>query len=114
MRVALLGLLLVAACAKRVETAKDLKDVIAEGHTLTAPRNITGSAVQVQFSFKDGSPPCVMLGEVTLARDPVHRWVWLEPTAGCPEWTAGRWFAELVTDAAGWHVSNISTEPIHQ
>src|SRR5205823_1272496 len=86
--------------------------LIASGRALTPAgmggvRPFAGTPVQVELSFKDDSPPCVMQGQVQFARDQFHRWVWLEPTEGCPEWLVGRWWAELIA-SSGWTVANIS------
>ena len=87
---------------------------IQGGEVLTqgGPRKFPGSPVRVQFSFKDGSPPCVMAGQVQFARDDTHRWAWLEAEEGCPDWLVGRWWAELASGGTGWFVQNLSNQRV--
>ena len=104
-----------ASCVKRVETEEDHTSKIAGGTVLSrggGPGNRIGGPVEVQLTFRDGSPPCTMYGQVQDARDSAHRWVWLEPGEGCPGWLSGRWWAELASGGSGWYVQNISTKPV--
>lgn len=113
---AIVGLLL-AGCPKRVaESRDDLVKRFAGGTVVTGggPKKYAGSQVAVEVRFKDGAPSCVMTGAVQHARDDTHRWVWLEPTEGCPEWLTGRWWAELASGGAGWYMQDISTQAVEE
>jgi hypothetical protein len=105
---------LALGCPKQAGPSPDLTKRFAGGNVLTlgGPKKYAGSPVQVEVSFKDGSPNCTMNGAVQFARDDTHRWVWLEPTEGCPEWLTGRWWAELASGGAGWYVQDISTQAV--
>jgi hypothetical protein len=112
-----LALILVAAsCAHTAAGAADPQTRIASGRAVTAGgiKAMIGAPVQVEVSFKDDSPACVMTGAVQLVRDTAHRWVWLEPTGGCPEWLNGRWWAELATGPGGWVMTSISSQAVEQ
>ncbi|MBL8955843.1 MAG: hypothetical protein JNK82_34030 [Myxococcaceae bacterium] len=109
------AVVLLFACPKRVAESRDqLVKRFAGGTVVTGggPKKYTGSEVAVEVRFKDDSPSCIMMGAVQHARDDTHRWVWLEPTQGCPEWLAGRWWAELASGGAGWFVQDISTQAV--
>ena len=108
---AVLGL----ACVKRVETEEQLTAKFASGNVVQRPGGVgnrVGAPIEVEMSFKDGSPNCFMRGAVQDSRDSSHRWVWLEAGEGCPDWLTGRWWAELAAGGMGWYVQNISTKPV--
>lgn len=116
MRGLLLCSLVLACTPKQVTPAEDPVKKFAGGNVLTqgGPKKYAGSPVQVQIRFKDGSPDCVMTGAVQHSRDDTHRWVWLEPTQGCPEWLTGRWWAELASGGGGWFVQDISNQAVEE
>jgi hypothetical protein len=110
-RAVIFAALVASACVRRVPDDSEIESRIASGRSVDVVRPFAGSPVEVLLTFKDGTPPCAMAGAVQFARDSVHRWVWLEPQGGCPDWLAGRWWAEMQVGGAGWVISSISSRP---
>ena len=108
-------ILLACACVKNApQSSLDPELRVSGGTVVGSPAGIssvTGTPVAVQVMFKDETPPCLMKGGVTFTRDAEHRWVYLQPQEGCPEWLAGSWWAELTSGATGWYMSEFARQP---